>query len=129
MCVIGDGIRKTAEITAGASFTHQIMMRKRKEHALITHGIYKHIRHPGYFGWFMWAVGTQVLLCNPFSIMAFTYLSWNFFNDRIPFEEDMLRGLFPGEYDAYARRTPIYIPFIAGAIPVVGRPAGRPQCE
>jgi hypothetical protein len=31
----------------------------------------RHIRHPGYLGWFIWALGTQVLLCNPISCTAF----------------------------------------------------------
>lgn len=25
----------------------------------------RHIRHPGYLGWFMWSISTQVLLANP----------------------------------------------------------------
>ena len=44
-------------------------------------------------------------------------------------EEGMLRGLFPGEYDAYARRTPTYIPFIARAIPLVHSRSDKPARE
>ena len=32
------------------------------------------VRHPGYLGWFIWAVGTQVLLCNPLSMISFAYV-------------------------------------------------------
>lgn len=28
-------------------------------------------RHPGYLGWMLWAIGTQVLLINPFCTLAF----------------------------------------------------------
>lgn len=34
----------------------------------------RHIRHPGYLGWFIWAVGTQFLLVNPVSIAVFAYV-------------------------------------------------------
>ena len=30
------------------------------DHLLITTGIYAHMRHPSYVGWFYWSVGTQV---------------------------------------------------------------------
>ncbi|KAJ9524601.1 hypothetical protein QJQ45_024186, partial [Haematococcus lacustris] len=29
------------------------------------------VRHPGYLGWWLWAVGTQVLLANPLATLAF----------------------------------------------------------
>ena len=29
------------------------------------------MRHPGYLGWYLWAVGTQVLLLNPVSTLLF----------------------------------------------------------
>lgn len=31
----------------------------------------RYVRHPGYLGWLLWAVGTQVLLCNPVTTIAF----------------------------------------------------------
>ena len=35
-------------------------------------------RHPGYFGFMLWALGMQLLLVNPLCILAFTavVLSW-----------------------------------------------------
>ena len=38
----------------------QIATFKIKEHVLVTNGIYKIFRHPGYFGFYLWALGTQV---------------------------------------------------------------------
>ena len=109
---IGECIRKVAMITAKQSFTHLIKDNKREEHKLITHGIYKYVRHPGYFGWFLWSVGGQVLLCNPLCVLLFTAWSWYFFNDRIPYEEEQLVKLFGQSYRDYKSRTPTYIPFI-----------------
>jgi uncharacterized membrane protein len=35
---------------------------------------YRYVRHPGYLGWFIWAVGTQVLLANPVCTLLFAQL-------------------------------------------------------
>lgn len=40
---------------------------------LVTRGVYRLCRHPGYLGWYAWAVGTQLLLCNPICTPAFAY--------------------------------------------------------
>ncbi|CAN0453530.1 unnamed protein product, partial [Hapterophycus canaliculatus] len=35
--------------------------RQREEsHQLVTSGVYRFLRHPSYFGWFWWSLGTQV---------------------------------------------------------------------
>lgn len=60
LCIVGEGFRKLAMLTAGRNFTHLIQFQKRAHHELITHGIYSLFRHPSYVGWFWWSVGTQV---------------------------------------------------------------------
>ena len=110
LCVAGDGLRKVAQIKAAASFTHVIQTTKRTQHKLIKHGVYHHVRHPGYLGWLVWSVGTQVLLCNPCSVVLFALAALSFFRKRIPFEETALRRMFPGEYAAYAAGTKTWIP-------------------
>jgi len=112
LAVLGDGLRKAAQVTAGPSFTHLIQTKRRREHQLITRGVYRHIRHPGYLGWLAWCVGTQALLCNPLSFVAFGVAATRFFKARVPFEEARLRAMFPGEYAAYAARTRTWIPGI-----------------
>lgn len=32
---------------------------------------FRYIRHPGYLGWLVWSVGTQVLLINPICTVLF----------------------------------------------------------
>ena len=85
------------------------------EHALVTHGVYRLLRHPSYFGWFWWSVATQLVLGNPVCLVGYTLASWDFFRTRIPYEEQTLVSIFPDEYPGYRRRTFIGIPFIWGA--------------
>uniref|UniRef100_A0A1D1Z7Y9 Protein-S-isoprenylcysteine O-methyltransferase n=1 Tax=Anthurium amnicola TaxID=1678845 RepID=A0A1D1Z7Y9_9ARAE len=59
MVFIGEMIRKAAVLTAGRAFTHNIKIYHQEHHHLVTHGIYRFIRHPGYCGFFIWATGTQ----------------------------------------------------------------------
>ena len=112
LSVVGLLIRFFALITAEASFTHQVQSKKRSDHTLITGGIYSIFRHPGYFGWFWWTIGSQVLLCNPICILGFAYQAWQFFADRIPDEEEKLIKMFGPAYAKYRDRTPVYIPGI-----------------
>lgn len=112
MVIIGEIIRKLAVVTAGRSFTHVIRTYYEDQHQLITHGLYRFMRHPGYSGFLIWAVGTQVMLCNPLSTVAFTLVLWRFFSKRIPYEEFFLRQFFGSEYDEYARRVHSGLPFI-----------------
>ncbi|KEH26805.1 putative protein-S-isoprenylcysteine O-methyltransferase [Medicago truncatula] len=112
LVVIGEIIRKVAIITAGQSFTHIIRVRPDEHHHLITHGIYKFIRHPGYCGFFIWSVATQVMLCNPLSTIGFAVVVWKFFSTRIPYEEYFLRQFFGIEYVEYAQQVVSGVPFV-----------------
>ncbi|XP_059665779.1 protein-S-isoprenylcysteine O-methyltransferase A-like [Cornus florida] len=112
MVVIGEIIRKIAIITAGRSFTHRIKIYHEEHHKLVTHGVYKFVRHPGYCGFFIWSVGTQIMLCNPLSTIAFAIVVWSFFSKRIPYEEYFLRQFFGPQYDEYARLVPSGVPFV-----------------
>lgn len=110
--IIGEFLRKGGMITAGRSFTHCIRTSRKPDHKLVTSGIYRYIRHPGYLGWLIWSVSTQVLLVNPLSTLIFAYVSWRFFAERIPYEEHLLRQLFGDKYALYAASTPTWIPGI-----------------
>ncbi|CAL1387630.1 unnamed protein product [Linum trigynum] len=112
MVVIGEIIRKLAIITAGGAFTHLIRTRHEEQHELVTHGVYAFVRHPSYSAFLIWSVGTQVMLCNPVSIVGFAAVVWRFFSKRIPYEEYYLRRFFGSDYLDYARRTPSGVPFV-----------------
>ncbi|KAJ7943593.1 Protein-S-isoprenylcysteine O-methyltransferase [Quillaja saponaria] len=112
MVVIGEIIRKMAIITAGGAFTHLIRTRPEEHHKLITHGVYRFVRHPGYCGFLIWSVGTQIMLCNPLSTVLFAIVVWRFFARRIPYEEYFLRQFFGFQYQEYAQRVPSGVPFV-----------------
>lgn len=116
MCLmfIGQGFRIMAEFTAQSNFHHLVQYEKREEHKLITHGVYKLVRHPGYFGWFLWSVGSQIMLCNPVSIVLFIIAAQKFFGPRVEDEEELLIEFFGVKYIEYMKRTPILIPGVKG---------------
>lgn len=112
LIVIGEAIRATAILTAGANFTHRVAVVKTPSHRFVSHGIYKSCRHPGYLGWFLWCLGTQVLLANPVCLVLASIIVWRFFADRIAAEEFHLTRFFPEEFPPYRERVRTYIPFI-----------------
>jgi len=112
VALAGQVVRLLALFTAQHNFTHDIAEEKKEEHYLVTNGIYQYSRHPGYLGWFYWSVATQVVLLNPLCTAAFVYVSWNFFKDRIAFEEETLVKHFGEKYQDYKKRVPTLIPLI-----------------
>ena len=56
-----------------------------------------------------------MLLGNPVCALAYAVVVSQFFRNRIPYEEAMLLDFFPGQYDAYMRRSYILIPFVRSA--------------
>jgi hypothetical protein len=85
LVLVGQSSRIAAMWTAASNFSHRIEHLKRKEHVLVTHGVYRYVRHPSYMGWFLWTVGSQVLLANPLCAVGYSIVSWGFFKDRIPY--------------------------------------------
>ena len=116
LCLLGLCTRSLGMATASTNFSHKIEEQKREEHSLVTHGIYAYLRHPAYFGFFWWCVGTQVLLANPFALLAYTAASWHFFYDRIPTEELLLVEFFGDAYRQYRKKTMLGIPLLAWAV-------------
>ena len=116
LCLVGFVTRSLAMVTAASNFSHLIEDDKRENHVLVTHGIYRWLRHPAYFGYFYWAVGTQALLANPVCLIAYTIATFLFFLRRIPFEEQLLLNFFGNDYRRYRQRTWIGIPFLAWLI-------------
>eukprot|EP00934_Nitzschia_sp_Nitz4_P008620 Nitzschia sp. Nitz4//scaffold50_size126154//33668//34513//NITZ4_003675-RA/size126154-processed-gene-0.33-mRNA-1//1//CDS//3329553668//8610//frame0 len=110
--LVAQVVRSWAMITAGQSFNHMIQTAKKDNHVLITHGIYSVLRHPSYFGFFYWSVGTQLLLNNWRSMILFAAAAIMFFRRRIPYEEESLMAHFPGSYQKFAQSTWIGIPFV-----------------
>ncbi|EDO14511.1 hypothetical protein Kpol_286p4 [Vanderwaltozyma polyspora DSM 70294] len=113
ICVImGQATRTIAMYTAGQSFSHVIKTEKNADHKLVTGGIYGFSRHPSYFGFFWWALGTQMLVLNPISFILFAIVLWRFFSARIKFEEQYLIKFFGIKYVNFKKHVPVRIPFM-----------------
>jgi protein-S-isoprenylcysteine O-methyltransferase Ste14 len=82
-----------------------ITLEMRKEHELITHGVYRRVRHPMYTAIFLFAIAQGFLLQNwlagwaGFVSFAVLYLV------RTPREEKMMGEFFGESYREYMQRT------------------------
>jgi len=76
-----------------------------ESHALVTHGVFRYIRHPMYAAHLLWGIAQVFLLQNwivGFSMLV-TWLPGYFY--RIPAEERMMVEHFGDEYRDYIKRT------------------------
>ncbi|EDK38829.2 hypothetical protein PGUG_02927 [Meyerozyma guilliermondii ATCC 6260] len=112
IALMGQVCRTGAMYTARESFNHYIQREKDDTHVLIKHGIYKYIRHPSYFGFFWWFIGTQLYLGNTVILLGGSFKLWKFFKARIDYEESLLIKFFKNDYVQYRAATPVGIPFI-----------------
>ena len=101
----GEALRKAAMLTARLGFTHLIQTRRRDGHELCERGVYSWMGHPGYGGWTLWAVGTQLMLANPLCTLGFAAAAHRFFATRIPHEERTLASLFGEQWERYRARV------------------------
>lgn len=116
VCLGGEVLRKLAIITANTSFNHIVQYHKSEDHVLVTHGVYRFMRHPSYAGWFWWSIGTQLILANPICLVLYAIVSWKFFEERILVEEVTLVNFFLEQYLEYQKTTPTGLPFVKGYI-------------
>jgi protein-S-isoprenylcysteine O-methyltransferase Ste14 len=72
-----------------------------------TPGLYKHIRHPLYVGWFLFFWSTPVMTVGHLLIALGTTA---YILVAIVFEERDLLAHFGPEYRAWRKRTPLFIP-------------------
>lgn len=112
MVMVGEGIRKTGMVTCASGFTHKIQFQRRAGHTLTTDGIYQYMRHPGYAGWVIWCVGTQITLRNIVSPIIFLIVSWKFMKERIAVEDALLRSFFGEEWVKWWQKVHSGIPGI-----------------
>lgn len=110
--ILGQFSRTLAMYTAKESFNHYIQREHMNKHKLVTWGIYEYSRHPSYFGFFWWFVGTQLWLGNLVVLALGVFKLWNFFNNRIEFEEKFLISFFGQDYANYKTKVKTGIPFI-----------------
>lgn len=84
----------------------------RETHTLVTDGIYRHVRHPMYSSFWLWAFGQALLFSNWIAggagLLAVAFLYFR----RVRREEKMMLDIFGDEYAAYSNRTARLIPWV-----------------
>ena len=82
----------------------------RKNHTLVSTGIYRKIRHPMYLSFLMWAIGQSLLIANwvagPLGLLAFLLI----YLFRVEREEQQLLNQFGAEYAQYQKKTGRLLP-------------------
>ncbi|KAE8149456.1 Isoprenylcysteine carboxyl methyltransferase family-domain-containing protein [Aspergillus avenaceus] len=112
LIVVGQTVRTLAMVQAGSNFNHTVQVERKEDHNLVTHGVYSIFRHPSYFGFFWWGLGTQLVLGNVVCFAGYAVVLWKFFNSRIYREERFLVAFFGDDYVEYKKRSWVGIPFI-----------------
>ena len=77
----------------------------RENHALITDGIYKYVRHPMYSAFWLWAIAQAFLLPNWIAGFSGIVGFGTLYLLRVRHEEQMMLETFGNAYAEYARRT------------------------
>ncbi|NND65592.1 MAG: isoprenylcysteine carboxylmethyltransferase family protein [Gammaproteobacteria bacterium] len=107
---VGAGTRALAIRTLGQSFTYILCIRP--DHRLVTNGIYRLIRHPGYTGPILECVGILVAARSVYGLMLFIPAAVILYTLRIQREEKMMLEHFGEEYARYQQSTKRLLPWI-----------------
>ena len=109
--VAGLSVRITAALALGGYYTR--VLRKTKNHRIISSGIYKYVRNPGYLGVMALLAGGGVASGNIFSIVIILAIVPASYIYRIGAEEKMMIENFGDEYIEYMKKTKrLPLPFI-----------------
>jgi protein-S-isoprenylcysteine O-methyltransferase Ste14 len=82
-----------------------VTLEVREQHALVTEGIYKSVRHPMYSAFWLWAIAQAVLLPNWIAGFAGIIGFGTLFFLRVSKEEAMMLATFGDSYRSYMQRT------------------------
>lgn len=94
LTIVGQVIRTVAMATAAGNFNHHVQSEHRSGHVLVKTGLYRFLRHPSYFGFFWWGLGTQLVLGNVVCFVGYALVLWKFFATRIKREFHVFLGRF-----------------------------------
>jgi protein-S-isoprenylcysteine O-methyltransferase Ste14 len=103
-------LRAVAMRTLGKFFTRTLRMRE--EQHVISHGIYRFVRHPGYLGDILLFGGSAVATANCMTTLIILAVFIPTFVRRIATEERMLAETFGNEYMVYKAKSWRLIPFV-----------------
>lgn len=98
--------RSHADLGTNWSVTLQV----REHHRLVTHGVYRRLRHPMYAALFLYSVGQVLALPNWVAGPSYLVTFGTLYALRIRAEERMMLEEFGAEYVAYMQRTKRLVP-------------------
>ncbi|MDF1540699.1 MAG: isoprenylcysteine carboxylmethyltransferase family protein [Candidatus Thorarchaeota archaeon] len=84
----------------------------KRDHKLLTQGIYSYIRHPLYAGALIGRIGIGLSFRGYFSAIFFILIYFIVFRKRMDIEEGFLTVEFGEEYESYMKRTKRLFPYI-----------------
>ena len=80
---------------------------------LVTTGIYRYIRHPGYLGFYLAIFGTFLIIPNLFTLTFFLYAIVVIYIGMMKEEKIMLK-MYGDEYEDYKSKTGRFLPKLKG---------------
>lgn len=98
--------RSHADLGTNWSVTLEV----REQHTLVTHGVYRTIRHPMYAALLAYGVGQALVVPNGIAGPSYLIAMVLVFATRLGPEEQLMREQFGAEYDAYRSRTKRIVP-------------------
>ena len=107
--LMGVYMRVVAMRTLGEYFLTDL--RTERDHRLVKHGIYEHIRHPAYLGTVLFSVGIPLIFSSLYGFLLMLILFPSYLY-RIRIEESVLLKEFGDEYREYMKKTKKIIPLI-----------------
>ena len=107
--ILGLALLFTAKFTLRRSYAAVLIIWE--NHQLVTHGVYRYVRHPIYLGFILASIGIAVFASSVYGLLIMT-VTIPVFCIRIRIEEKLLLDEFGGDYSVYKSRTKMLLPFI-----------------
>jgi protein-S-isoprenylcysteine O-methyltransferase Ste14 len=107
--VIGLTIMIAAQVNLWQNYSGFVVIKK--DHQLITHGLYRYTRNPIYLGALVAFASLPIYAASVYGLITMLFLI-PIFLYRIKMEEKMLSEYFGDEYETYRNTTKKLIPFL-----------------
>lgn len=107
---IGFFVRIYAATTLGIFYTRTLTTAQNQH--VVQKGLYKYLRHPGYFGVYIMWLGASLATGNIIVMMIILVVEFIGYSYRINTEEKMLETKFGEEYKKYKKKTYKLFPFL-----------------
>ncbi len=103
LILFGVGLRIWTRATIKGQYSGHVQLTA--SHRLVQSGPYRYIRHPGYAGYFLLALGICLGYSSLIGLVAIPILMMPGFAYRMNLEDSLLARSFGDQFEAYTRRT------------------------